>query len=495
MAKRNDSNSTITDNQESNVSKTTATATKETPVSKTKKETKKEQKIREDSENAIAAAVFSDTMSKVRGKAHTFPATLEPTPKLPFEQTLMFTHYSNLQKTLNVRDANLDEANSRRLLQEIRRDGLMVALLCNINPLLKQDGKALSKNNPQRLKGNGRIGAIATLFEVYPDEAETLFPKGKVPFYGIVCSSKDAVGQIMDHGDEAPLETGLECMRMCWMLFGEDWTIQEVAIAQASTLARFSKKVRDGGGENWKLREGYLDDARLTPDPKKRAELLIKADIATVDAFYGQLQCRKREASLPYVVDALLFHKQGEVHTQNSTLAKTKFVPKLSTKDIIELERAFKKDRKKDKSFGKTKPGKLFTALWTKIIADQQKPGKAAKASGGGGRSKSASKLRDMADKDGMSAGVAAIINMAANTGDDSERAANLKTVDQVNEWVLYVEDGIRLCPEAYNTFIKAVMDARLEEEQEAAAAAEAAADETEDEVVNDSNDDEEEAA
>ena len=452
----------------------TTTTTKEATVpTKTKAETKKDIKTREDAAHAVAAASFAESMSKVTGKIHSFPATLEATPKIPYPQVLKFATVAQLLTTHNVRNKAADEKNARRLLEEIRRDGLEVALLGNINPDVKQDGNPLSESNIQRLKGKGRIGAIALGFEVYPEAFEALFPNGLVPYYAIECSGKDAVGFIMDHGDEAPLEDGLECMRMAWMLFGEGWSIQEIAISQASTLARFSKKVKDGGGENWKLREGYLDDARLTPDPVKRAELLVKADAATVDAFYGQLQCRKREESLPYVVDSILYHKQGKTHEPGSSLAKVKFVPKLSTAQIADLERAFKADRKKDKACGKAKPGTLFKALWAKIITDQQKPG-SKKASTAKGRSRSASKLRDMADADGMSAGVSAVINMAANTGDEAERAANLKATQALNEQVLLIEDGIRLVPEAYNAFVKAVMDARLEEEQNDAAQLEA---------------------
>jgi len=455
---------------------TTTTTTKEKNMTETenkKAETKAEKKARLKRENERVEAAFVQDVASREGKALDYPATLPATPRIPFVQTLAKCHISTLSQTPNVRTQAEVEANAQDLMEDIKANGMLEPILVNVNPDVLQDGEPLSLDNPQRLKGDCRRRAIELGLEVYPEIFEEMFPGGMVPVYTVECNEQDAIDQINDHGEHRPLGHAIECKRMCWMMLLAGFSKQEIILSKSETLARFSTRVKSGKSKQWKEAQGYLEDASLTENEDKRVKLLEKANKARIGTFYGQLQDREREARLPWVMDAITYHEGGKVLPEDSPLHGASYIPTLTTGQVKELARAFDSD----KGASRRNPGAKFKAKWGEIVK-AQKDKDAGKGGGKStsGRSKSASDLRSEAAKPGRSAGVQAILNYAANTGDADERKANLERLKEVDVLMGLVEDAIKFFPEAWNDLEANVKAARLEEEKKAVEEANAAA-------------------
>lgn len=451
-----------------------------------KKETKKERKEREVREAAQAEAAFvTEVLGTSGGNKVGYPDILAPTPRIPFQQVLASRRLDVLGLTENTRIASEVEENAQQIMLEIKAEGLLLPILVNENKALKQDGKPLGPDNPMRLRGDCRRRAIEMGYDAYPEAFTAMFgprEEAMIPVYVIECDLGSAMKLINDHGEHRPLGHAIECKRMCWGLLGSGMSKKDVIVTQATTLAKFSKRVQAGRSESWKQAVEYRKlaaDLAAVGRDEAAAENLKKADKAATSAFWGQLQDREREQRIPWAVDAITYHEGGKMLPKGSPLQGVEFIPTLTVGLVKELARVFDAECQADRAFSKRNPGPKFKAAWSKIVADQ-KGNKKSKKKGTTGRSRSAAKLREEANTVGLSQGIAAALHYAANTGDDDERKQNHHKMLEADRFLNIVQDAITYHNSEWTTLVKLVEDGRDEREKQSAQEATSAADEVE---------------
>jgi hypothetical protein len=320
----------------------TNTEKKDKPVSKKKKE-----------KTSIAGNVI----------IHNYPETIEPTPLIPFRQTLAYVDLDTLveaverDQALNPRDQENVKRNAKRIAVEIAERGFENPGIFNVSEALGN-----SREEPGYLKGAGRTAALVELRRAMPDVFEARYGEG-VPVYFVDVPTKEARARIIsDHSQVMGLTSKIELFRTHWNMLESGAPRRQVIVATMGLLMAKPK-----GGRSLKKADEKDAEALKERNAKKRAALAKEALSFRLQAFQGQVQDRDEERKLPFVREAITLKLTGE-RPESGPLVSTEMLPDECSITKAEWQKillpAFKAD---GAEFSRENPGPKYLEAWAKL--------------------------------------------------------------------------------------------------------------------------------